>query len=96
MVIDKVQIGEILQSFDHLRLAPMYDGKWSFSSQPPLLLISEEDRGKSIETIIEHFLNTASLSSIKNFFDYYKQFDVNKICMNFTRRREIITKVLNK
>lgn len=105
-----------LQASEYVRLAPMYDGKWSFSTLPPLLLVSEEDRGKSVEAIIEHFLNTASLSSIKKFIDYYKHFNVkdlrslvssiastndigfnvDKICMNFTSRREIITKVLNK
>lgn len=106
----------IIHSSDNVRLAPMYDGKWSFSSLPPLLLISEEDRSKTIENIIEHFFNTASLSSIKNFVDYYEKFGVkdlealilsissnnninfnmSKICTNFIKRREIITKILRK
>lgn len=106
----------ILQSSDNIRLAPMYDGKWSFSYLPPLLLITEEDRGKPIETIIEHFLNTANLSAIKTFMNYYEgfnvtdlqsmvlsissnnniDFNINKICTNFIKRREVITKVLTK
>ena len=105
-----------IQSPDYVRLAPMYDGKWCFSNLPPLLLVSEDDRGKSVEAIVEHFLNTASINSIKNFIDYYKHFNVkelrtlvssieadnnigfnvDKICMNFTSRRDIIAKVLSK
>lgn len=106
----------IIQSPNNIRLAPMYDGKWSFSSLPPLFLISQEDRSRPIQNIIEHFLNTASLSSIKKFVDYYEKFNVNdlemliasissnhninfnvsKICTNFVKRREIITKSLKK
>ncbi len=106
----------ILQSSDNVRLAPIYDGKWSFSSLPPLLLTSEEDRSKTTENIIEHFLNTANLNSIKNFITYYEKFDVKdlemlilsiasdndinfnveKMCTNFVRRRESITKILKK
>lgn len=106
----------ILKSSNYVRLAPMYDGKWSFSNLPPLLLVSEEDRNKSVETIIEHFLNVANLNAIKNFCDYYERFnvrdleililslsseyniafDINKICTNYAKRREIITKVLKK
>ena len=49
----------IIQSSNNIRLAPMYDGKWSFSSLPPLLLINQKDRSRPIQNIIEHFLNTA-------------------------------------
>ena len=60
-------------------IAPMYDGKWSFNCDNPKLLVSEEDMNKSLDDIIYHFLNTASLESINNFEKYYKMLNYNKL-----------------
>ncbi len=62
----------IIEKNEKATLAPMYDGKWSFNCDNPRLLISKDDINKSLDTIILHFLNTATPTSINNFERYYK------------------------
>lgn len=57
----------------------MYDGKWSFNLANPSLIVSDYDRGKTLDDIIHHFLNTADSSSIDNFIRYYEILDSDKL-----------------
>lgn len=69
----------VLYSSFGAKLAPMYDGKWSFNLANPALLVSDYDRGKNLDDIIHHFLNTADSSSIDNFIRYYEILDSDKL-----------------
>lgn len=69
----------VLYSSLGAKLAPMYDGKWSFSLANPALLVSHDDRNKSLEDILYHFLNTADSSCLDNFIRYYKRLNTNRL-----------------
>lgn len=69
----------VLYSSLGAKLAPMYDGKWSFNLVNPALLVSDYDRKESLDNIIHHFLSTADSSSMDNFIRYYKMLDSDKL-----------------
>ena len=69
----------VLSSSLGAKLAPMYDGKWSFNLANPALLVSHDDRKKTLEDILYHFLNTADSSCLDNFIKYYEMLDSNQL-----------------
>lgn len=69
----------VIETPKNVVLAPMYDGKWSFNCDNPKLLVSAEDKNKSLDDIVCHFLNLASLESINNFENYYNNLDYNQL-----------------